>query len=86
MFRIAKRSVGNGIVASAVVCGWTNAVKLPSSSSLKYSYGQWSVLLWVAASVQIFVFAIGAIELKRLAADTHTFLDISKIRDGHAGH
>ena len=38
------------------------------------------------ASVQIFVFAICAIELKRRAPGAHTFLEIAKVRYGKPGH
>jgi len=38
------------------------------------------------ATVQIFVFAVSAIELKRRAPGAHTFLELARIRYGKAGH
>ena len=38
------------------------------------------------ASVQIFVFAVCAVELKRRAPGAHTFLEVAKVRYGKAGH
>ncbi|MCJ1287408.1 hypothetical protein MMC26_006757 [Xylographa opegraphella] len=87
MFMTAKRSIGTGLVASAVVSGWTIAATLLTSSSWTYSYGVSGAYYYGAgASVQIFVFAVGAIELKRRAPSAHTFLEISRIRYGRAGH
>ena len=39
MFMTAKRSVGTGLIASAVVSGWTIAATLLTSTSWTYSYG-----------------------------------------------
>jgi Na+/proline symporter len=87
MFMTAKRSIGTGLVASAVVSGWTIAATLLTSTSWAYSYGVSGAYYYGAgASVQIFVFAVAAVELKRRAPAAHTFLEISKLRYGKAGH
>ena len=87
MFMTAKRSIGTGLVASAVVSGWTIAATLLTSTSWAYSYGVSGAYYYGAgASVQIFIFAVSAIELKRRAPGAHTFLEITKIRYGKTGH
>ena len=102
MFMTAKRSVGTGLIASAVVSGWTIAATLLTSTSWTYSYGVSGIhtinsfksladcsgayFYGAFASVQIFVFAVAAIALKRKAPGAHTFLEIAKIRYGRTGH
>lgn len=87
MFMTAKRSIGTGLVASAVVSGWTIAATLLTSTSWAYSYGVSGAYYYGAgACVQIFIFAVSAVELKRRAPGAHTFLEISRIRYGTAGH
>jgi len=83
----AKRSVKTGLVASAVVSSWTLAATLLTSTAWCYSYGV-SGAYWygAGATVQIFVFAMAAIELKRRAPGAHTFLEVARIRYGAAGH
>ncbi|KAL9109437.1 MAG: hypothetical protein Q9227_005945 [Pyrenula ochraceoflavens] len=71
MFMTAKRSINTGLVASAVVSSY--------GVSGAYFYG-------AGASVQIFVFAVSAMELKRRAPGCHTFLEIARIRYGSYGH
>lgn len=87
MFMTAKRSINTGLVASAVVSSWTIAATLLTSTSWAYSYGVSGAYFYGAgASVQIFVFAVSAMELKRRALGCHTFLEIAKIRYGSYGH
>ncbi|KAI9737371.1 MAG: hypothetical protein M1834_009525 [Cirrosporium novae-zelandiae] len=87
MFSTAKHSIKSGLVASAVVSGWTIAATLLTSTSWTYSYGISGAYFYGAgASVQIYVFAVSAIELKRKAPGAHTFLEVSKIRYGKTGH
>ncbi|TVY48041.1 putative urea active transporter [Lachnellula occidentalis] len=75
MFMTAKHSVKTGLTASAVVSSWTIATTLLSSTSYGYSYGV-SGPFWygAGASVQILLFSVAAIELKRKApnAQVHT--------------
>ncbi|CAM4834894.1 unnamed protein product [Rotaria magnacalcarata] len=86
-FSTADRKVKTGLIASAVVSSWTWAATLLHSSSVAYSYGV-SGPLWYAtgATVQIILFCIIAIELKRRAPFAHTFLEVVNARYGQAGH
>ncbi|KAK0347445.1 hypothetical protein LTR91_007252 [Friedmanniomyces endolithicus] len=87
MFMTAKRSVKTGLVASAVVSSWTIAATLLTSSTWCYEYGVSGAYFYGAgATVQIFVFAVAAMELKRRAPGAHTFLELARIRYGKAGH
>ncbi|CAG8464056.1 121_t:CDS:2 [Diversispora eburnea] len=87
MFMTAHRSVKTGLVASAVVSSWTWAATLLQSSSVAYDYGV-SGPFWYAsgATIQVLLFAILAIELKRKAPNAHTFLEIINVRYGKVAH
>ncbi|CAJ0925941.1 5751_t:CDS:2 [Entrophospora sp. SA101] len=87
MFMTAHRSVKTGLVASAVVSSWTWAATLLQSSSVAYRYGV-SGPFWYAsgATIQVLLFAILAIEVKRKAPNAHTFLEIINVRYGKATH
>jgi Na+/proline symporter len=73
----ADRSVRTGLVASAVVSSWTWAATLLQSSSVAYNYGL-SGPFWYAsgATIQVLLFAVLAIELKRKAPNAHTFIEV----------
>jgi Na+/proline symporter len=75
------------MIASAVVSSWTIVATLLSSATAGYNYGV-SGPFWygAGASVQILLFSIAAIELKRKAPHCHTFLELVKIRYGAGGH
>jgi len=83
----AKHSVKTGLTASAVVSSWTIAATLLTSTSFGYDYGV-SGPFWygAGASVQILLFSVAAIELKRRAPNAHTFLEIVKLRYGSVAH
>ncbi|KAI0595332.1 Sodium:solute symporter family-domain-containing protein [Biscogniauxia sp. FL1348] len=87
MFMTAKHSVKTGLVSSAVVSSWTIAATLLSSTTEGYLYGV-SGPFWygAGATVQIFLFAVAAIELKRKAPHAHTFLEVVKTRYGSSAH
>ncbi|CAG8629731.1 8933_t:CDS:2, partial [Ambispora leptoticha] len=87
MFMTAHRSVKTGLVASAVVSSWTWAATLLQSSTVAFKYGV-SGPFWYAsgATVQVLLFAILAIELKRRAPNAHTFLEIVNARYGKPAH
>ncbi|CAG8481008.1 1404_t:CDS:2 [Cetraspora pellucida] len=87
MFMTAHRSVRTGLVASAIVSSWTWAATLLQSSTVAYQYGV-SGPFWYAsgATIQVLLFAILAIELKRKAPNAHTFLEIINVRYGKAAH
>ncbi|CAF3693852.1 unnamed protein product [Rotaria sp. Silwood1] len=86
-FSTAHRTVKTGLIASAVVSSWTWAATLLQSSSVAYSYGI-SGPFWYAsgATVQIILFCIIAIELKRRAPFAHTFLEVIHARYGQIVH
>ncbi|KAF9696630.1 hypothetical protein EKO04_005162 [Ascochyta lentis] len=87
MYMTAKHSVKTGLVASAVVSSWTIAATLLTSTTEGYLYGV-SGPFWygAGATVQIFMFAVAAIELKRKAPNAHTFLEVVRVRYGRAAH
>lgn len=86
-FTTAGRSVGKGLIASAVVSSWTWVATLMQSSAKTYSVGI-SGAYWYAAgaTVQVILFATLAIELKKKAPGAHTYLEIIKVRYGSVGH
>lgn len=86
-FSTAHRTVKTGLIASAVVSSWTWAATLLQSSSIAYSYGI-SGPFWYAsgATVQIVLFCVIAIELKRRAPFAHTFLEVVHARYGPLVH
>ncbi|KAG0257235.1 hypothetical protein DFQ27_005249 [Actinomortierella ambigua] len=83
----AGRSVKPGLVASAVVSSWTWAATLLQSSSVAYRYGI-AGPFWYAsgASVQVLLFSVIAIELKRKCPSAHTFLELISARYGKQAH
>ncbi|KAF7544245.1 hypothetical protein G7046_g9823 [Stylonectria norvegica] len=87
MFMTAKHSVKTGLTASAVVSSWTIATTLLTSTTYGYSYGV-SGPFWygAGASVQIMLFSVAAVELKRKAPNAQTFLQVVKVRYGRAVH
>ena len=86
-FSTAHRTVKTGLIASAVVSSWTWAATLLQSSSIAYSYGI-SGPFWYSsgATVQIVLFCVIAIELKRRAPFAHTFLEVVHARYGQMVH
>lgn len=87
MFMTAKHSVKAGLTASAVVSSWTIATTLLTSTTYGYRYGV-SGPFWyaAAASVQILLFSVAAVELKRKAPNAQTYLQVVKVRYGSAVH
>jgi SSS family transporter len=87
MFVTACRSVKTGLTASAIVSAWTWAATLLQSSTVAYNYGV-SGPFWYAsgATIQILLFSILAINIKKKAPDAHTFLEIIRVRYGTTAH
>lgn len=87
MFMTAKHSVKSGLTASAVVSSWTIATTLLTSTTYGYQYGV-SGPFWYAAAacVQILLFSVAAVELKRKAPNAQTFLQVVKLRYGKSVH
>ena len=82
-FNTAGRIIKTGLTAAAIVSAWTWAATLLQSSTVAYLYGV-SGPFWYAAgaSIQVLLFGILAIELKRKAPNAHTFLEIIRARFG----
>ncbi|KAI8342468.1 Sodium:solute symporter family-domain-containing protein [Chlamydoabsidia padenii] len=87
MYMTAQRSVKTGLVASAVVSSWTWAATLLTSTEVAYKYGV-AGPIWYAsgAVVQVLLFSVLAIELKRKAPNAHTFLEVVNARYGKTAH
>lgn len=87
MFNTAGRTIKTGLTAAAIVSAWTWAATLLQSSTVAYQYGI-SGPFWYAAgaSIQVLLFGILAIELKRKAPNAHTFLEIIRARYGDGPH
>lgn len=87
MFNTAGRAIKTGLTAAAIVSAWTWAATLLQSSTVAYQYGI-SGPFWYAAgaSIQVLLFGILAIELKRKAPNAHTFLEIIRARYGNGSH
>jgi urea-proton symporter len=86
-FSTAGRSVKTGLIASSVVSAWTWAATLLQSSTVAYQFGI-SGPFWYAAgaSIQVILFAIIAMELKRKAPSSHTFPEMIYARFGKHSH
>ncbi len=95
-FNTAGRVIKTGLTAAAIVSAWTWAATLLQSSTVAYLYGIsgpfWyygiSGPFWYAsgATIQVLLFGILAIELKRKAPNAHTFLEIIRARFGNGTH
>lgn len=86
-FYTAGRTIKTGLIASSIVSAWTWAATLLQSSTVTYQFGI-SGAFWYAAgaSIQILLFSILAIELKRKAPGSHTFPEMLYVRYGKHPH
>jgi hypothetical protein len=86
-FNTAGRDVKTGLTAAVIVSQWTWAATLLQSSNVAWQYGI-SGPFWYAAgaTIQILLFGIIAIEVKRRAPAAHTFCEIIKLRWGTCAH
>jgi SSS family transporter len=86
-FNTAGRNVKTGLTASVIVSQWTWAATLLQSSNKAWSVGV-SGPFWYAsgATVQVLLFGIIAIEIKRKCPNAHTFLEIVDARWGKCAH
>jgi len=86
-FNTAGRSVKTGLTASVIVSQWTWAATLLQSSNVAWNYGV-SGPFWYAsgATIQVLLFGILAIEVKRHARTAHTVLEMVNARWGKAAH
>jgi len=87
LFNTAGRSVKTGLTGSVIVSQWTWAATLLQSSNVAWNFGITGPFWYAAgATIQILLFGILAIEVKRRAPRAHTFLEIIKVRWGTAAH
>ncbi|XP_015575080.1 urea-proton symporter DUR3 [Ricinus communis] len=86
-FNTAGRNVKTGLIASAIVSQWTWAATILQSSNVAWEYGV-SGPFWYAsgATIQVLLFGIMAIEIKRKAPHAHTICEIVRARWGIAAH
>merc|ERR1719191_819221 len=86
-FNTAGRNVGPGMTAAVIVSQWTWAATLLMSSNMGWQVGL-SGPFWYAsgATVQILLFAVLAIQVKRRCSHMHTFMEIVKVRFGTFTH
>merc|ERR1719171_2048166 len=86
-FNTAGRSVKTGLTGAVIVSQWTWAATLLQSSNVAWNYGITGPFWYASgATIQILLFGILAIELKRRCPSAHTFLEIIKVRWGTAAH
>ncbi|KAF3450282.1 hypothetical protein FNV43_RR06362 [Rhamnella rubrinervis] len=78
-FNTAGRNVKTGLIASVIVSQWTWAATILQSSNVAWEYGV-SGPFWYAsgATIQVLLFGIMAIEIKRKAPHAHTVCEIVK--------
>jgi len=86
-FSSAGRSVKMGLTACVVVSNWTWAATLLQSSNVAYKFGV-SGPFWYAAgaTIQVLLFSILAVEIKRKTPFVHTFPEIIRYRWGKTAH
>jgi len=86
-FNTAGRNVGPGMTAAVIVSQWTWAATLLMSSNMGWRVGI-SGPFWYAsgATVQILLFAVLAIQVKRRCSHMHTFMEVVKVRFGTVTH
>jgi SSS family transporter len=86
-FNTAGRSVKTGLTASVIVSQWTWAATLLQSSNVAWQFGV-SGPFWYAsgATIQVLLFGILAIEVKRRARTAHTVCEMVRARWGTPAH
>lgn len=86
-FNTAGRNVKTGLIASVIVSQWTWAATILQSSNVAWEYGI-SGPFWYAsgATIQVILFGVIAIEIKRKAPYAHTVCEIIRARWGSAAH
>jgi len=86
-FNTAGRSVKTGLTAAVIVSQWTWAATLLQSSNVAWNYGV-SGPFWYAsgATIQVLLFGVLAIEVKRRARTAHTVCEMVLARWGKAAH
>ena len=86
-FYTAGRTIKTGLIASSIVSAWTWAATLLQSSTVTFEFGMAGSFWYAAgASIQVILFSVLAIELKRKAPMTHTFPEMIYVRYGKHSH
>ena len=86
-FYTAGRTIKTGLIAASIVSAWTWAATLLQSSTVTFEFGIAGSFWYAAgASIQVILFSILAIELKRKAPMTHTFTEMINVRYGRHAH
>ena len=86
-FNTAGRDIKTGLTASVIVSQWTWAATLLQSSNVAWQYGITGPFWYASgASIQVLVFGILAIEVKRKCPNAHTFLEMIDVRWGTPAH
>lgn len=86
-FYTAGRTIKTGLIASSIVSAWTWAATLLQSSTVTFEFGIAGSFWYAAgASIQVILFSVLAIELKRKAPMTHTFPEMIHVRYGRHAH
>jgi hypothetical protein len=86
-FNTAGRDVKTGLTAAVIVSQWTWAATLLQSSNVAWNFGVTGPFWYAAgATIQILLFGILAIEVKRRAPNAHTFLEMIDVRWGKPAH
>ncbi|PNW79617.1 hypothetical protein CHLRE_08g360250v5 [Chlamydomonas reinhardtii] len=86
-FATAGRSIRAGLTACDIVAKWTWAATLLQSTNVAWKFGVAGPFWYAAgATVQVLLFAILAVEIKRKAPTIHTFLEIIRCRWGTTAH
>lgn len=86
-FNTAGRMIKTGLTASVIVSQWTWAATLLQSSNVAWAYGV-SGPFWYAsgATIQVLLFGVIAISLKKVAPSAHTVCEIVNARWGRTAH
>jgi len=86
-FNTAGRMVKTGLTASVIVSQWTWAATLLQSSNVAWAYGV-SGPFWYAsgATIQVLLFGVLAISLKKISPSAHTVAEIVNARWGRNAH
>jgi Na+/proline symporter len=83
----AGRTVKTGLTASVIVSQWTWAATLLQSSNVAWQYGV-SGPFWYASgkAIQVILFGLLAVSLKKVAPSAHTVCEIVNARWGRTAH
>jgi len=86
-FNTAGRTVKTGLTAAVICSQWTWTSTVTNSSSAAWSFGV-SGPYWHAAgaTIQVLLFALVAVELKRKARNAHTVCELVQARWGRYAH